>query len=63
MAAQAQSVTLTGGVVSTFTLTDCKRGDRVDVTNHGAGTIWVRLDNTNPVAAADENFADRKSVV
>lgn len=57
MAAKAKTVTLTSGVVSTFDLTGVKAGDRVDVSVHGGTvTAYVRLDGTDPVAAADENY-------
>jgi len=57
MAAKAKTATLSSGVVSTFALTGAKRGDRVDVTVHsGSVTVYVRLDGTDPVSAADENY-------
>lgn len=56
MAARAATATLVGGVVSTFTLTEVD-ASYVDVSVHSAATVYVRLDGTAPVAAADENYA------
>lgn len=52
LAARAQTVTLSAATVATVTLTT--NADHVDITNHGAGVVYVRLDGTNPTVAGDD---------
>lgn len=54
--ANAKSGTLTISTVATVTVT--ADGNGIQIVNRSqTGTIWVRLDGVDPVAAADDNYA------
>lgn len=54
--ANSKSGTLTGSVVTTVTVIADGLGIQV-VNRSQTGTIWVRLDGVDPVAAADDTYA------
>jgi hypothetical protein len=54
--ANAKSGTLTANVVTTLTVNADGLGLQI-VNRTQTGVIWVRLDGTDPVAAADDNFS------
>lgn len=54
--ANAKSGTLVASTVSTLTVSADGRGIQV-INRTQTGVIWVRLDGTDPVAAADDCFA------
>lgn len=53
--ANAKSGTLTPSTVATVTVSADGLGIQV-VNRTGTGTMWVRLDGTDPVAAADDCY-------
>lgn len=54
--ATAKSGTLTPSAVATVTVSADGRGIQI-INRTQTGTIWVRLDGTDPAAAADDSFA------
>lgn len=54
MAVHTTSGTTVGGTVSTITFSNWYHN--ISVINRGSEEMWVRLDNVDPVFAADECF-------